>query len=60
MREAGDRGVTTGEILAAGVGSRYGGRLHELRRVGWTVEGVYVRDGEWRYTLVSEPAELVA
>jgi hypothetical protein len=31
LRAGGSHGVTTGELLAAGVGARYGARLLELR-----------------------------
>lgn len=52
LQEAGDRGLTTAEIIQAGVGSRYGARLLELRKEGWVVEAERVRDGSWRYRLV--------
>jgi hypothetical protein len=58
LEEAGDRGVTTGEILTAGVGSRYGARLLELREAGHVVEGERERDGSWRYRLVWSPDEV--
>jgi hypothetical protein len=56
LREAGDRGVTTGELLQAGVGSRYGARIAELREQGWQIESARLRDGAWRYTLISRPS----
>lgn len=55
LREAGNRGITTGELLQAGVGSRYSARLLELRELGWVVEAKRIRDGSWRYTLLWEP-----
>lgn len=53
--EAGDRGLTTAELLQAGVGSRYSARLLELRELGWVIESERIRDGSWRYTLVRKP-----
>jgi hypothetical protein len=50
LEQAGDRGVTTGELLNAGVGSRYSARLMELREEGY-VEGTREREGSWRYVL---------
>lgn len=54
--EAGERGVTTGELLRAGAGSRYGGRIFELRAQGYQIETERIRDGEYRYTLRGCPA----
>jgi hypothetical protein len=51
LRAAGTRGVTTAELLEAGVGARYSARLLELRREGHVIEAQRVRDGSWRYTL---------
>ena len=56
LRAAGSRGVTTAEILQAGVGSRYGARLLELREAGWVVAVSREREGSHRYRLVSEPS----
>ena len=56
LEEAGGRGVTTAGFLQAGVGSRYGARILELRRDGHVIEAVRLRDGSWRYTLVSDRA----
>ena len=56
LRQAGERGVTTGELLQAGIGSRYSARLMELRADGWVVSAERIRDGAWKYTLLSEPA----
>lgn len=55
LKEAGDRGVTTAELLQAGCGSRYGGRILELRKKGYVIESTRVRDGSWRYELLSCP-----
>lgn len=42
-------GVTTGQLLKAGAGSRYGARIKELRESGMRIESELVRPGEWRY-----------
>ena len=55
LRDAGKHGVTTAGLLKAGAGSRYGARLKELREEGHEISSVRLRDGEWLYTLVSEP-----
>lgn len=55
LRAAGDRGVTTGELLGAGVGSRYGARIGELRADGFIITSEREREGEWRYRLLREP-----
>lgn len=60
LRDAGDHGVTTGELLQHGVGSRYSARLMELREQGWVVQAERVRDGQWRYILVSEPSSVAS
>lgn len=60
LEEAGERGITTGELMKAGVGSRYGARLLELRAEGHIIESVRLRDGAWKYTLTSSPPGGVA
>lgn len=54
LREAGDRGVTTAEMLQAGVGSRYSARLLELRQEGHLIESERIREGSWLYTLTHD------
>jgi hypothetical protein len=54
LRKAGPAGVTTGELLQAGAGSRYGARVLELRALGHVIEAKRVRDGSWRYTLTGD------
>ena len=39
LQEAGDKGVSTNAFLRRGAGSRFGGRIHELRQFGWIIEG---------------------
>ena len=56
LKDAGTRGVTTAEIMRAGVGERFGARLHELREAGHTIHSEHVRQGSWRYTLVDAPS----
>jgi hypothetical protein len=51
LYEAGRHGVTTSELLAAGAGSRYGGRIFELRRMGHEIDTERLRAGAYRYTL---------
>lgn len=55
LKGAGARGVTTNELLAAGVGSRYSARVLELRERGYGITSERIRNGQWRYTLVREP-----
>jgi hypothetical protein len=59
LETAGERGVTIGEIMGAGVGSRYGARLLELREQGYVVEAKREREGSFRYTLLATPDDLV-
>lgn len=47
-------GVTTGQFLRAGAGSRFGARVQELRERGYTIVSERVRDGEFVYRLLSE------
>lgn len=54
LRAAGPSGVTTAELLQAGVGSRYGARLLELRELGHTITAEREREGSWRYILDTE------
>ena len=58
LRDAGERGVTTAEFMRAGVGSRYGARIHDLRKQGAKVEGEREREGSWRYWLVKDVDEV--
>ncbi len=53
LLNAGANGVTTAEILQAGVGSRYGQRIKELRDDhGLVITAVRETQSRWRYTLV--------
>lgn len=52
LEAGGNNGVTTGELLLAGCGTRYGARIKELRDEGLRIESNQVRPGLWRYRLV--------
>lgn len=54
LTEAGGDGVTTGDFLRAGAGSRFGARIAELRADGYAIHAERVRDGEWRYWLAED------
>lgn len=57
LRDAGPRGVTTGEFLNAGAGNRFSARLKELRDQGHPITAKRIRNGSWRYFLnASVPA----
>jgi len=52
--------VTIGDFLAAGAGTRFGGRIFELRRQGHQIEMKYFGEkgaGDYRYALRGEPGE---
>lgn len=48
------RGVASNVELNA-ICFRYGGRIHELRRMGYRIETRTVRRGVYEYELVGEP-----
>ena len=52
LEEAGSRGVTTAQFLEAHI-PRFGGRILELRDEGHRIETHRVREGSFRYVLVS-------
>lgn len=54
LEAAGDRGATTGDFIRAG-SARFGARLLELKRLGYEIRRERVRDGQWRYTLITAP-----
>lgn len=54
LEDAGEVGITTAEILQAGVGSRYGARILELRKAGHQITSERIRDGAWLYKLDTE------
>lgn len=58
LQDAGGAGVTTGDLMRAGVGSRYGARLKELRDEGYEIHSERLRGGSWRYILTSEPGSV--
>jgi hypothetical protein len=55
LKDAGSVGATTADLLAAGVGSRYGARLLELRDHGYVIESRRERQSSFRYILTDEP-----
>lgn len=49
---AGDHGATTHDLCQPNVGGiRFGGRIHELRELGYVIEARPERPGSHRYTL---------
>lgn len=51
LQQAGTHGVTTGEFLDAGCGSRFGARIQELRDRGMVVDVHRLRSGSYCYAL---------
>ena len=52
----GGRGATTRELMQPDVGgARFGGRLYELRGLGFRIDAKQERPGSWRYWLRSSP-----
>jgi hypothetical protein len=50
LQGAGDRGLTTGQLDEIG-GTRFGGRIMELRDMGYVISQSRVRQGMHRYVL---------
>lgn len=58
LREAGpDRGVTTNEFLLAGAGSRFGGRILELREHGHVIETSQFKQHHFIYKLTRDAGD---
>lgn len=53
LRERGPVGATNRELKE--IGFRYGGRLHELRREGFSIETIREGEGLFRFVLLAEP-----
>lgn len=52
LETAGGRGATTHDLCQPDVGGlRFGGRIHELRELGYVIEARPARAGSYRYTL---------
>ena len=49
LKAAGPRGVTN--IILNEVAFRYGGRIHELRKVGWDIETICEGESIFRFIL---------
>lgn len=61
LEEAGAKGVTTSDFVAAGCGSRFGGRIHELRHDdGMEIEQRYLRPGASIYFMAPAMASASA
>jgi hypothetical protein len=56
LQDAGDRGLVTGQLDEIG-GTRFGGRILELREVGYVISQSRVRQGQHRYVLERQDAE---
>jgi hypothetical protein len=59
LRAAGDRGVSNGDFIRAYI-ERFGGRICEMRKLGWEIETVREGQGRSRYFLRGEPSGLGA
>lgn len=57
LRMAGDKGVTNVEL--SNIALRYGGNLGELYRDGYKIERTSLGNGVNKYTLISEPKDIV-
>ncbi len=53
LRQRGEVGACGSELIE--MGHRFGGRLFELRKLGYQISTVRVSEGEYRYILLSEP-----
>lgn len=59
LRDAGDRGVTTGEFIRAGI-ERFSARKLELRKAGFDIDKERLSQSAFRYFLRPESAGLNA
>lgn len=60
LREAGDAGVTSRQFVETGSGIfKYTNRISDLRRQGYMIEAIRVKDSLYRYVLVREPLRIV-
>ncbi|HEY0391013.1 MAG TPA: hypothetical protein VGC63_04825 [Solirubrobacterales bacterium] len=59
LRSAGDRGVSNGDFVSAYM-ARFGGRICEMRKLGWSIETVREGQGRSRYFLRAEPTGIDA
>ena len=53
LRSRGASGATNIELNA--IAFRYGGRIHELRRMGYRIEPLRESENLFRFVLISEP-----
>jgi hypothetical protein len=54
LRGRGERGVTNGDFIRSYI-ERFGGRICEMRKLGWEIETVREGQGKSRYFLRAEP-----
>ena len=60
LRFAGDKGVTSREFVETGTGIfKYTNRISDLRKQGYMIEAIRVKDSLYRYVLVREPVRTV-
>jgi hypothetical protein len=57
LRAAGGRGVSNGDFIRSYI-ERFGGRICEMRKLGWEIETVREGQGRSRYFLKGEPSGL--
>ncbi len=55
LRERGRAGATNDDLVR--IAYRYSARLREIRLAGYEVRTDFVREGVFKYTLISEPVE---
>jgi len=56
LRAAPERGVSNGDFIRSYI-ERFGGRICEMRKLGWQIETVREGQGKSRYFLRAEPGE---
>jgi hypothetical protein len=57
LREAGEQGLLTSDLVK--IRPRYGGTLGNLYKDGYKIETTPVKNGNYKYVLISEPAQVV-
>lgn len=57
LEAAGERGVTTKEMVQLGAGNRFSARLLELRGQGYAIRVTRERESSFRYTLLDRPTD---
>jgi hypothetical protein len=55
LQDAGERGCTTADLCQPNVGGvRFSARIEELRAAGHNILATIIRQGSWRYTLITD------